>query len=608
MGVLDFFGREAGQRRRAALDEFGRSAEQYVPPELRQIVGLLSDMTPNRANERAAMASDRLFQPDRTVGQRVGDFGEMASEIAGVVAPVAVAGRAGMPAAEALQEALMGFSAGSQQAGRAVVDRLNQPGPVPTMYSNPLMAPNARGLLNYDPKTVGSTGGNIRREPQAVDEADEITLFHGSPYDFRSFDTSQIGKGEGAQDLGRGFSLTDEEVVAHSYMNPASRWGDLEAMERYRQAGPGRTYQVGLKARPEQILDWKKPWKDQVPEGTPIYDKIQESMAKSYADDPEMQKLFQQANLSSVWRDDFGMEDAALKSGFVGNKRQNFSGDTEFTVFDPSKMEIKKVFDNEGRELPIAPSSPAQEVAGLLSSGRVDEVTDEMLGKLTPKDEMELFKLYQRGATGMDLPMGEASRMARAGEIGHNVERELYRGGGSDRKSFSADAGTFKTQNTGVFMDPNPMRAETYAKQGGGVVAPLFSRSDAPIVFGDMSEWNRLEAPSYAYDPVSDVDIPLIEQGVTTTTDDIARAARQRNLAAIEIQDVMDPGPMRWRNEDKSIREYPQFGATRVEFDPANIRSRFARFDPRLAHLRNLSAGVGGLGLLGMSYPQEEQY
>ena len=153
MGVLDFFGREAGQRRRAALDEFGRSAEQYVPPELRQIVGLLSDMTPNRANERAAMASDRLFQPDRTAGQRVGDFGEMASEIAGVVAPVAVAGRAGMPAAEALQEALMGFSAGSQQAGRAVVDRLNQPGPVPTMYSNPLMAPYDMG------RGFGDNGG-----------------------------------------------------------------------------------------------------------------------------------------------------------------------------------------------------------------------------------------------------------------------------------------------------------------------------------------------------------------------------------------------------------------------------------------------------------------
>ena len=45
-----------------------------------------------------------------------------------------------------------------------------------------------------------------------------------------------------------------------------------------------------------------------------------------------------------------------------------------------------------------------------------------------------------------------------------------------------------------------------------------------------------------------------------------------------------------------------------VTFNPANIRSRFARFDPEFKHLRNLSAGVGGMGLLGMSYPQEGQY
>jgi hypothetical protein len=43
-------------------------------------------------------------------------------------------------------------------------------------------------------------------------------------------------------------------------------------------------------------------------------------------------------------------------------------------------------------------------------------------------------------------------------------------------------------------------------------------------------------------------------------------------------------------------------------YDPSSIRSRFARFDPRLAHLRNLSAGAGGLGLLSTMMPQEEQY
>ena len=42
-------------------------------------------------------------------------------------------------------------------------------------------------------------------------------------------------------------------------------------------------------------------------------------------------------------------------------------------------------------------------------------------------------------------------------------------------------------------------------------------------------------------------------------------------------------------------------------YDPANIRLRSARFDPRLKHLRNLSAGVGGVGLLGISQSDVEE-
>jgi len=42
----------------------------------------------------------------------------------------------------------------------------------------------------------------------------------------------------------------------------------------------------------------------------------------------------------------------------------------------------------------------------------------------------------------------------------------------------------------------------------------------------------------------------------------------------------------------------------RVTFDPANIRSRFARFDPRLKELSNLSASIGGL--LALFMPDKE--
>jgi hypothetical protein len=58
--------------------------------------------------------------------------------------------------------------------------------------------------------------------------------------------------------------------------------------------------------------------------------------------------------------------------------------------------------------------SRAQTVARLLREGRQSEVTDDLLATLTPNDNAELLRLYNEGATGMDLPMDEASRMARA--------------------------------------------------------------------------------------------------------------------------------------------------------------------------------------------------
>jgi hypothetical protein len=149
---MDFFTADAGQRRRAALDEFGRDIGYYVPPELRNLLGFAAEMTPTATLERAGQASQRMLDADRTAMERVGDFGTMLSETAGVAAPIMVANRAAMPIADAVQEGLLGFSVGAQDVGRAVVDRLNQPGPVPTMYSNPLFGPTGtpqtRGLLN----------------------------------------------------------------------------------------------------------------------------------------------------------------------------------------------------------------------------------------------------------------------------------------------------------------------------------------------------------------------------------------------------------------------------------------------------------------------------
>ena len=151
MGILDFFSDEAGQRRTAAMEQFGRDVGYYVPPNLRGLLGFTAEMTPSATLDRASQKSSRMLAPNRTPVQRVGDLGGMLSETAGIAAPAMVAGRAGLTGAQALQEALLGFSAPARATGRAVADRLNQPGPMPTVYSNPLVP-------NISP-TRGDNGG-----------------------------------------------------------------------------------------------------------------------------------------------------------------------------------------------------------------------------------------------------------------------------------------------------------------------------------------------------------------------------------------------------------------------------------------------------------------
>lgn len=119
MGILDFFSDEAGQRRRAALDEFGRDVGYYVPPNLRGLLGFAAEMTPSATLDRASQKSSSMLAPNRTPMQRVGDLGGMLSETSAIAAPVAVAGRAGMKGAQALQEAYLGASFAPTTAGQA---------------------------------------------------------------------------------------------------------------------------------------------------------------------------------------------------------------------------------------------------------------------------------------------------------------------------------------------------------------------------------------------------------------------------------------------------------------------------------------------------------
>lgn len=169
-----------------------------------------------------------------------------------------------------------------------------------------------------------------------------IRAYHGSPYNFDKFDIRKIGDGEGAQVYGHGLYFAENEAVAKAYRDQLAmskigpsqelaaeffkpgrivdgyggpdkvldfkktengwatlvqrlepdgtpygrpRWHssmpDKREWEKAVGRPPGHMYEVDIKARPEQFLDWDKPLSAQA-----------ESIQKMFAPvvDPQRQK------------------------------------------------------------------------------------------------------------------------------------------------------------------------------------------------------------------------------------------------------------------------------------------------------------------------------
>jgi hypothetical protein len=211
----------------------------------------------------------------------------------------------------------------------------------------------------------------------------------------------------------------------------------------------------------------------------------------------------------------------------------------------------------------------ADEIMRLLRSGRGSEVTDEMMAAA---DQPYLASIY-------DLPLDEASRMRRAEEMGFRTGMPLYHGTASDFPAFS-DSHLGRTTQAptaafGHWASRDPVEANLYAdaaaalregpsparplSESGPQVVPLFHRTDKP---GAVS-----------------LDGTELELEVAGTLDDLWKDGYDAVL---------------FRHSYPSINTHQKV----VVRHPEQLRSRFARFDPRLSHLRNLSAGVGAAGLL----------
>jgi hypothetical protein len=244
-----------------------------------------------------------------------------------------------------------------------------------------------------------------------------------------------------------------------------------------------------------------------------------------------------------------------------------------------------------------ASSDGVDAIVKALREGRAGEVTDDMLGALSPQQNAMLHDAYVRGETGADMAMDEASRMARAKEMGFDVDTPLYHG--SENLPFdrfesgydgaSAAVGRPGLSNGDIYLAPDIDHARVYGEPSNALFAK--GGRDSVNVRPDLEDWAGYEGSSSAQEMINDMydgDF-FTAASFDDTLKDAATTSRSGGASGVDVS-------------AGGLRSSGFSPDTTIMFNPRDIRSASARFDPRLKNLSNLSAAVPGLfgaGTLG---------
>lgn len=237
----------------------------------------------------------------------------------------------------------------------------------------------------------------------------------------------------------------------------------------------------------------------------------------------------------------------------------------------------------------------ADEVMELLKSGRGTNVTDDMMAAA---DQAYLSSIY-------DLPLDEVSRMARAQEMGFDTGRPMYHAARADVDGFDlgkADTGTGHSMGR-IWAAGNPDALAPYELMGSDHSGlKLFSRAD----YKDISAGNARDVYASTGGGFPDVvtpvfggrPIPVSGNGKVKLdrSVDVFRAL-ENGEAALPVNRSTRGRASEYADDFafRGVRDGgPAVGDIYATSNPTDLRSIFARFDPRLSHLRNLSAGVAG--------------
>ena len=159
-------------------------------------------------------------------------------------------------------------------------------------------------------------------------------------------------------------------------------------------------------------------------------------------------------------------------------------------------------------------------------------------------------------------------------------------------------------RNAELWATDNPKVANTYAtgrpefgRPEGQTVMPLSVRLENPMV---------IDAPFGASWRQIDTALPNDPEVLPYSTDMLSDIAKKQGYDSLVVKNVFDVGggkiPRSQKGQDALT------GTTYAVFDPAQVRSRFAAFDPMRKNEKDILAGVLPLGLLADEEQRKKIY
>lgn len=385
---------------------------------------------------------------------------------------------------------------------------------------------------------MGRPGGEEARLARAREMGFDTdrTLYHGSiePKPFDAFDLSHTGRNQGNDGFwGKGVYSTRERGVAKSYAD----YGGGPMAETYQ---PGHVRDLYSRAKKTFVVDHDN------------FADAQKLAAKVYPDAPLKTHGFLDP------KDIEGWTKALKRHGYDSVEVKGRGVEHEWVDLDPRNLrDSKAAFD------PAHSNS-----AGLLLS---DQSKASLPG--TVLNSMDQAQASTRAGAGLGHPdavpgASEAARLARAREQGYDVDRPLYHGTSNTFDEFASG-------RRNIYLTDKPEIADIYAfarhedgqrKHGnptnaGPNVMPVYAKSQKPLVISD-------KGPDGSHGWVSDnlaAALGVENKGGAGGYRGLYDEARKQGYDIVEIKDMLDLGGPQ-----------SQF----IPLSPANIRSKFADFNP----------------------------